>query len=67
MSIYALRELRRFLRGKSLKQVSLTANPGVIDAIAKDKETLRFLERRFRVKIELIPNPSANIEEIKIF
>jgi ribonuclease G len=66
MSIYALRELRRFLRGKSLKQVSLTANPGVIDAIAKDKETLRFLERRFRVKIELIPNPSAKIEEIKI-
>jgi len=67
MSIYALRELRRFLKGKSLKQVSLTANPEVIDAIAKDKETLRFLERRFRVKIELIPNPSANIEEIKIF
>jgi len=67
MSIYALRELRRFLKGKSLKQVSLTANPEVIDAIAKDKDTLRFLERRFRVKIELIPNPSANIEEIKIF
>jgi len=66
MSVYALRELRRFLRGKSLKQVSLTANLEVIAEIEKDKEALRFLERRFRVKIELIPNPSAKIEEIKI-
>ena len=65
-SIYALRELKRFLRGKSLKEVNLTLNPEVAAEIIKDSSLLRSIERQFRVKINLIPNPTLHIEEIKI-
>jgi ribonuclease G len=65
-SIYALRELKRFLRGKSLKEVSLTLNPQVTSEIIKDSSLLRLIERQFRVKINLIPNSALHIEDIRI-
>lgn len=66
VAISALKELQKFLKGKSLRQANLTLHPAVIDEILKDKSGLNLTERRFRVKINLISNPSAHIEEIKI-
>jgi len=66
ISIYALKELKRFLEGKSLKQVNITLAPAVIDEILKDKETLRAIEHRYKTKINLISNPTLHIEEVKI-
>ncbi len=66
MSIFALKELRRFLKDKRPKQVNLTLNPVVIDEILKDKPNLRLMEQQFRAKINLISNPTLHIEELKI-
>jgi len=66
MSIYALRELRRYLKGKSLKQVNITLNPAVIDEVLREKENLRFIERKFRTKLNFISGPTLHIEDIKI-
>ena len=65
-AIYTLRELKRFLKGKSLKQVNITLNPAVIDEILKDKENLKFIEHKFRTKLNFISDPSLHLEEIKI-
>jgi ribonuclease G len=67
VSIYAVKELKRFLlMNKSARQVNLTLNPVVIDEIMKGKEALKSLEHKLKVKINLISNPSAHIEDIKI-
>jgi len=66
MSIYALKELRRFLKGKSIKEAKIILNPSVADEVLKDREHLRFIERKFRVKINPVPDPSLNIEDIRI-
>ncbi|MBM3254741.1 MAG: Rne/Rng family ribonuclease [Candidatus Omnitrophica bacterium] len=66
MSILVVKELKKFIKGKALRAINLTLNPAVIDEILKDKGNLSFLERRLRLKINLISNPSAHIEDIKI-
>jgi len=66
LGIFALKELKRYLKGKSLKQVSLTLASPVIEEISKDKEALRAVEHRYRTKINLISDPSAHLEDIKI-
>ena len=65
-SVYAFRELKRFLKNKPSGQVSLTLNPLVAEGILKDRQSLRLLEHKFRTKINLISNPAAHIEEVKI-
>lgn len=67
MSIYALKELRRFIvKNKQAKQVELSLNPDVIEEIMKDKDNLKFLENKFRIKVNLIPSPALHIEDIRI-
>ena len=66
MAVFALKELRRFLKGKNLKQVSITLNPDVTDEILKDKSNLKLLEHKFRTEINLISNPTLHIEDIRI-
>lgn len=66
MSIYALKELRKFLRDKPNKEVSLTLNPSVCDEILKDKANLKLIEHKFRTKINLISDSTLHIEDIKI-
>lgn len=66
MSIYALKELKRFLRGKPVSEANLTLNPLVIDEILRDKASLKSIENKFRTKINLISNPILHIEDIKI-
>jgi ribonuclease G len=66
MAIYALKELRRFLKNKTLKQVSLRLNPAVMDEILKDRESLRLMERKFKTGINLIPDSSLHIEDLRI-
>jgi len=66
MSIYAIKELRRLLKAKTLKEVNLTLNTAVIDEILKDRTNLRSLENRFKTKINLISNPALHIEDMRI-
>jgi len=64
MSIYALKELRKYLKDKALREVTLTLNPLVADEISKDRANLRFIERKYKVKINLVSNPALKIEDI---
>jgi len=66
MSIYALKELRKSLtQNPQRRYLTLTLHPSVYQIMAEDP-SLKFLERRFRAKISLFPNPSLHVEEIKI-
>jgi ribonuclease G len=66
MAIFALKELRKYLKDKRLREVTLTLNPEVAAEIARNKENVRFVERSLRVKLNLIPNPALKIEDITI-
>jgi ribonuclease G len=66
MAIFALKELRKYLKDKRLREVTLTLNPEVAAEIARNKENVRFVERSLRVKLNLIPNPALKIEDISI-
>jgi len=66
IAIYALKELKRFLKGKSLKQVNVTLSPSVIGEILKNKEDLRAIEYKFRTKVNFISNPTLHIEDVHI-
>ncbi|MDO8662315.1 MAG: Rne/Rng family ribonuclease [Candidatus Omnitrophota bacterium] len=66
IAIYALKELKRFLKGKSLKQVNVTLSPSVIGEILKNKEDLRSIEYKFRTKVNFISNPTLHIEDVHI-
>jgi ribonuclease G len=67
MAISALKELKRFIqKNKSIRSVNVTLNPAVIDEVMRSKESLKTLENRFRIKINLISNPLAHIEDVKI-
>ncbi|MFA6384229.1 MAG: hypothetical protein WCY10_02525, partial [Candidatus Omnitrophota bacterium] len=66
MAIFVVKELRKFLHGKQLRQIEVSVHPVVADEIAKDKEILRQVERRYRVKIILTPNSALKIEDIAI-
>lgn len=66
IAISALKELRRFLKEKAVRQVNVTLAPVVIEEVLKDKESLRAIESSFKTKINLVSNPNAHIEEIKI-
>jgi ribonuclease G len=67
MAISALKELKRFIqKNKSIRSVNVTLNPAVIDEVMRSKDSLKTLENRFRIKINLISNPLAHIEDVKI-
>ncbi len=66
MAVYALKELKRFLKPKALKEASLTLNPIVCEEILKDKSNLKVLENRFRTKVNLVSNPALHIEDVQI-
>jgi ribonuclease G len=65
-AIYALKELKRALKAKPAKQISLSLAPAVVEIVLKDKESLRAIEHKFKTMINLISNPALPIEEIKI-
>ena len=66
MSIYALKELKRYLNANRVKEVKVALNPAVVSFIMQDRRILHVIERKFRARIELISNPTLHIEEIKI-
>lgn len=66
MSIYILKELKRFLKNRSPETVAVTLNPQVVEEILKNKENLRSIEHRFKTKINLISNPALHIEGSQI-
>ncbi|HOW43111.1 MAG TPA: Rne/Rng family ribonuclease [Candidatus Omnitrophota bacterium] len=66
MAIYALKELRKHLHGKSLRQVELSAHPAVVDELTQNKESLKQVEHNYRTRINLNPSPALRIEDIAI-
>ncbi|HNX82133.1 MAG TPA: Rne/Rng family ribonuclease [Candidatus Omnitrophota bacterium] len=66
VSIQAIKELKHYLKDKTLKEVNLTLNPAVIDEIMKDRSLLANVERINKVKINLISNPAFRFEDVNI-
>ena len=66
MSIFALKEVRKFLKDKRLRQVSLSVHPDVAAEITRDRQALRNFEHEVRAKINIISNPSLKIEDFSI-
>jgi len=67
ISIYAFKELRRFLSEHPGRQsLSIILNPSVYQEVLKEKLTLTAIERRFKAKINLISESALHIEDIKI-
>ena len=67
MSIFALKELKKHLLKKPAgREINFTLNPAVISEILKDKNNLRQLEHRFKVKINLVSNPTLHVEDLQI-
>ncbi len=67
MSIYALKELKRFLKVKPQREVNLALNPAIIAEISKDNQSaLRLVEHRFRTRVNLVPNPALHLEDVNI-
>ncbi len=66
MAIYSLKEVRKFLKGKTPKQVNVTLNPVVIEELLKNKNAVVSVERRFKTQINLVSNPAFRIEEVSI-
>jgi len=67
MAIYAIKELKRYIKShRFLKVVKLSLNAAVSELLLKDREIIKSLENRFRIHIEVIPNPALHVEEIKI-
>ncbi len=67
MSIYSLKELNRYLsKNRQAREVSVTLNPAVVDEIFKHKGNIKSLENRYHVKVNLIANPAAHVEDVKI-
>jgi len=66
ISVYAMRELRKYLMTSNSREINLNLNPAVIEEMLKDKASLRLLEHKFRKKINLISNPTLHIEDVKI-
>jgi ribonuclease G len=65
VSIFALKELKKYLKDNLVKQLNLYLNPLVADEILKNKQALGIIERKFHTKINLIPNPALHLEDIK--
>lgn len=66
-SVYALRELKRFLTQHPNRQnVNLTLHPNVYQELLKMNSHIRLTERKFKVKISLISDPYLHLEDIKI-
>ncbi|MDI6758931.1 MAG: Rne/Rng family ribonuclease [Candidatus Omnitrophota bacterium] len=67
MAIYSLKEIKRYLKISPSKQINVSLSTLVVDEILKNKEDIILLERKFRTKINLIPDPLLRIEDIKLF
>ncbi|OGX15695.1 MAG: hypothetical protein A2166_02900 [Omnitrophica WOR_2 bacterium RBG_13_41_10] len=66
LAIFVLRQLKRFLKTKNMREVTVYLHPSVIEEISKNSQNLKGLERQFRARIHLVAEPACHIEEIKI-
>jgi ribonuclease G len=66
MSMYATKELRRYLKTHRKNVVKLILNPEVATLVLADRKTLHLTEHKFRTKVELISNPALKLEDIEI-
>ena len=66
LCILAFRQLKRHLQSSRPSEVSLSLNPAVGSLMERHRDSLRNLEHKFYVKINLTSNPTQHLEEIKI-
>jgi ribonuclease G len=66
IAINVLKELKKYLKNKNIKEVNVVLNPVVVDEILKNRNDLKVIEYKYRTKINLISNPTTHIEDIKI-
>lgn len=66
MSIRVLKELKKFLKEKNVREANLTLNPDVVEEVLKERANLKFIEHKFKAKINLISSPALHIEDIRI-
>jgi ribonuclease G len=67
MAGYALRYLSNCLDNYATRTVTVAFHPEVAKKILNEnKYSLRILERKFRKKINIVPQPGLHIEDIKI-
>ncbi|RJP29032.1 MAG: Rne/Rng family ribonuclease [Candidatus Omnitrophota bacterium] len=70
ISISAMKELKKALKvmkPQKDRQLNLKLNSLVAEEVLRNKNSLRYLENKFRTKINLIPDPSMHIEEVSIY
>ncbi|MCM8762979.1 MAG: Rne/Rng family ribonuclease [Candidatus Omnitrophica bacterium] len=66
MSIYALKELKRSLYKVPRKEVSVYLHPEVSNELLKETYSIKLLERQFRTRVNIIPDPHLHREDLKI-
>jgi ribonuclease G len=66
MSVHAMKEIKRYAKTHQNAQIGVLLNPMVFDELNKNQDELRFIERKFRVKINLMSNPTLHIEDVKV-
>jgi ribonuclease G len=66
VAISGMKALTRSAKQHQGKEITLTGHPSVVDEILKEKNAVCSIERRFKAKINLIPNPSLRIEDITV-
>ena len=67
MSIYVLNELRKVLAKSARKPlINVYLHPSVAEVFTKDNSSIKFLERQFRIRINVIANPNLHHEDISI-
>ncbi len=67
MAIFATKELRRYVVGKNLKEATITVNPVVADEFNRNnREALKQLEHKVRIRVNINSNPSLKIEDVTI-
>ena len=66
MSIEVLKEVTRFAKEKRATMVTLTVNPEVAEELLKDKDSIRFVENKNRIKLNLCASAGLRIEDYSI-
>ncbi|MGE5308313.1 MAG: Rne/Rng family ribonuclease [Deltaproteobacteria bacterium] len=68
MSIEAMKEVSKFVKSKGghVPEVTVTVNPEVAEELMKDKESIRYAERKNGTRINLCANAALRIEDYSV-
>jgi len=66
MSIEVFREIRKFLSQNARKELNIYLYPSVAEVVSKEINSLKLIERQYRCRLRVIPNPNLHHEDINI-